>query len=158
MRPERFQEFALAAYRQAPGIQAAEPWQDGTKRPYGIRVTLASGANLWHSITGQSKEGDDYSQPEEPLEKEAPEPVTLPEIGGGPVPLKTLEAYLAAVVNNTGHREIAATYTYSERPLPPKNPGFGVHFHSGARIFCVFVQAAGPGARPGGEYDLPQQI
>jgi hypothetical protein len=158
MRPATFQEFALTTYRQAPGIQAAEPWQDGTNRPHGIHVTLTSGAGLFHAITGQSAEGDDYTRPEEPLDKDASKPVPLPDLAGGPVPLTALESYLAAVINNTGNRQIAATYTYSDRPQPPKNPGYGVHFHSGARIFCVFVQAAGPGARPGDEYDLPQRI
>lgn len=136
MRPQRFQEYALEAYRAA-GLQA-EPWQDGTSRPFGIRVTLPGGAQAAHAITFQSAEGEKYSEPEQPVEKDAPEALPVPDLGAGKPAAPQLELYLAALVNNAGSQEIARVWAYSDREHPPQNPGFGVEFHTGARAYCMF--------------------
>jgi hypothetical protein len=155
MRPDRFREFALQTYLAA-GLTAL-PWQDGT-RPNGIQVTLPSGAQVWHAIACQSADGDDLNQPEKPVERHAPDPVPLPDIPGR-VTIPDAERYLAALLQNSGSKEIADAYTYSGREKPSVHPGFGVNFHSTARVFCVFVHALRPGEQnPGGEYNLPQEV
>ncbi|GAB2880683.1 hypothetical protein [Streptomyces mayteni] len=134
MRPQRFQQFAIDAYRAA-GIQA-EPWSEDTKRPMGIALTLPTGQQIRHAITAQSREGEKYAEPEQPVEKEAPAPVAVPELGKGADP-RQVEGYLAAVLNNSGSTEILRTYGYSDHTPPAMHPGFGVIFHSGARVFCM---------------------
>ncbi|WP_129842609.1 hypothetical protein [Streptomyces sp. RFCAC02] len=156
MRPERFQQFAIATY-QAAGLRA-EPWADGTTRPHGVRLHLPSGAEIRHAITAQAREGDRYDGPEEPVEKDAPEPVTVPELGEGRVALTDVERHLAALLTNTGLREMARCWAYSDREQAPKTPGVGCAFHNGAKIFTPFVHAAGPGKSPGPAYDMPQEI
>ncbi|MGK5533280.1 hypothetical protein [Streptomyces sp. URMC 129] len=159
MRPERFQQFALDAYAQASGIGQAEPWSDGTKRPLGIKVRFASGAEIWHGITAQPRDGDRYDEPEQPVEKQAPDPLPLPDLGGGRIRITDAELYVAAVLNNTGSPEIARCYGYSHgRQQAPAIPGVGVEFWSGARIFMPFVHALRSGQTPGKEYDLPQEV
>lgn len=156
MRPARYQQFAIDTYRAA-GL-AAEPWEESTRRPYGVCVTLPSGARLWHAITAQARPGDDYSGPEEPVVKDAPAPLPVPEIGTGRVPVPRLELYLAALINNGGSGEIEAVYGYSDRPTPPTTPGYGVRFWSEARAFAPFVRSAAPGRDGGAAFDLPKEI
>ncbi|RKN45831.1 hypothetical protein [Streptomyces hoynatensis] len=155
MRPQRFQQFALDTY-QAAGL-AAEPWEEKTKRPLGIVVTLPGGSRLWHAINAQARDGDTYDQPEEPVEKDAPEPVPVPELGAR-IRIADAEHYLSALLNNAGNRELAGVYCYSDREQPGSTRGFGLHFHSGARIFVPFVRAARAGQSPGKDFDLPQEI
>lgn len=155
MRPQRFQRFALDTY-QAAGL-AAEAWEEGTKRPLGIVVTLPNGSRIWHGINGQARPGDKYDQPEEPVEKDAPEPVPVPEPGAR-IRIVEAEHYLSALLNNAGSREVERVYCYSDREQPGSSRGFGLHFHSGARIFVPFVRAARAGQSPGKDYELPQEI
>lgn len=156
MRIERFREFALRTYAAA-GL-TAESWQADVRRPHGIKVTLPSGSQIYHAITTQSAEGDKADQPEKPVEGEAPPPVAVPD-AGGKVTIADAERLLAAVLQNSGNPEIAETYSYSGRETPSVHPGFGINFHSGARIYCVFVHALRSGQQsPGGEYELPQEV
>ncbi|WP_052852343.1 hypothetical protein [Streptomyces avicenniae] len=136
MRPQRFQQFAIDAY-QAAGMKA-EPWSEGTKRPLGVALTLPNGAQLRHAVSGQSRDGDAYGEAEQPVEGEAPAPVPVPDLGRGAEP-RQVEAYLAAVLTNTGHPEILRAYAYGDREQPPKHAGVGVVFHSGAKVYCLFV-------------------
>ncbi|ARQ70324.1 hypothetical protein [Streptomyces marincola] len=156
MRPDRFQQFAIDAYRGA-GLQA-EAWTEGTKRPFGVVVTVPGGARLWHAITVQSAEGERYDQDEQPVEKEAPAPVTVPELGAGRVSLGVLEEYLAALLTNTGSPEIVKTWRYSDREQAGTTPGLGVEFWSGARAYAPFVLAARAGGSPGAPFDLPSEV
>ena len=156
MRPDRFRDFAIQTYTAA-GLEA-EAWQETARRPNGIKVTLPSAAQIWHAITAQSTDGDDLSQPEKPVEGQAPEPVPVPDISGGTVGVTDAERHLAALVHNANSREVAAAYAYSARQTPSVHPGYGVNFHSGARVFCVFVHALRPGQSPAGEYDLPREV
>ncbi|MEV1008651.1 hypothetical protein [Streptomyces sp. NPDC049881] len=135
MRPERFQQFVIDTYRAA-GLEA-EPWADGTRRPFGVAVTLPGGARTRHAITVQSRDGDRYADPEETVEGEAPAPADIPAPGGGRPAPAAVESYLTAVLTNAGSREIIRVYAYSDREQPATRPGFGVLFHSGARAFCL---------------------
>ncbi|RBM04530.1 hypothetical protein [Streptomyces sp. PT12] len=156
MRPARFQQFAIDTYRAA-GL-GAEPWNEKSKRPYGVKVRLASGAEVWHAITTQSRDGDDFERPEEPVEKDAPEPVAVPELGAGRVRLLDVERHLVALLTNAGSTEMARVYGYSDREQPGRSPGFGVEFHSGARAFAPFVHAMRSGQAPGQPFDLPAEV
>ncbi|SFD28839.1 hypothetical protein [Streptomyces aidingensis] len=156
MRPQRFMDFAVRTY-SAAGLEA-EPWQDGTKRPFGVRVRLPGGGQIWHAVTAAAPPGEDYAAPEQPVEKEAPAPVPLPALGNGPVPVPAAEQYLAALLTNAGSLEIIRAYGYSGREASSQNPGLGVEFHSGGKIHCVFVHAARAGQQRGQEYALPGEI
>ncbi|WP_049580410.1 hypothetical protein [Streptomyces sp. SBT349] len=156
MRPARFQQYAITAYRAA-GLEA-QPWTEGAKRPFGVKVRFGSGAEVWHAVTTQPREGDVPEQPEEPLEKDAPEPVAVPELGAGRLPIPTVERYLVALLTNAGNTEVARVYAYSDRDQPGSTSGLGVEFHSGAKAFAPFVHAMPPGRTPGREFDLPQEV
>ncbi|GAA1914299.1 hypothetical protein GCM10009716_24710 [Streptomyces sodiiphilus] len=160
MRPDRFRDYALDAYRAAPGIAAAELWADGTRRPFGIKVSLAGGAQIWQAITAQARPGANPAEPERPEEGEVPDMPAVPTPAGpGPVALALVEQMLAGALVSAGSREIARAYTYSAERQGAANPGVGVHFHSGARVFAPFVHALRPGERaPGREYDLPDAV
>ncbi|WP_146057147.1 MULTISPECIES: hypothetical protein [unclassified Streptomyces] len=157
MRPDRFRDCAVEAYRAA-GL-TAEPWTDGTRRPFGVKVTLPSGAQIWHAVTVQSPEGDDPNQPEKIVRGAAPEAVELPDLSGRSS-VQAVEEFLAGAVANSGNEEISGVYAYSASRSGSSSvyPGFGVKFHSGAKIYCVFVRAGAPGREPGSEYDIPKEI
>ncbi|WP_165985997.1 hypothetical protein [Streptomyces sp. YIM 98790] len=156
MRPQRFMDFAVRTYTAA-GLQA-EPWQEGTKRPFGVQVTLPNGGQIWHAITAVAVPGEDYAAPEQPVEKEAPTPVPLPSIGSGPVPVPEVERYLAALMTNSGSPEIARAYGYSGRESSSQYPGFGIEFHSEAKVHCVFVYGARAGQQRGQEHAVPKEV
>lgn len=156
MRPARFQQFAISVY-QAAGL-AAEPWEEGTARPRGIKLRLPSGAEIWHAITTQPRDGDRPDEPEQPVEKDAPQPVDVPELPAGRVPVTTVERYLAALLTNAGSNEISRVYTYSGREQSGSTQGVGVEFWSGAKAFAPLVHAMRPGQSPGQGFDLPQEV
>lgn len=77
--------------------------------------------------------------------------------GGKASPLRA-EAYLAAVLANSGSAEIERTYGYSDGATttrPTAHPGVGVVFHSGGKGFLLFEQAARAGQGKGSRaFDL----
>ncbi|NGO73711.1 hypothetical protein [Streptomyces boncukensis] len=135
MRIDRFQSFAVDAYRQAPEIASADPWQEGTRRPYGIEMTVA-GQTVRHALTRVRVPGEDVEQPErDPAEGEPPAPVEPRPAPGGARDRQTAR-FLAAVLADTGHPEIARVYAYDESST---DPGLGVEFHSGAKIHMLLM-------------------
>jgi hypothetical protein len=128
----------ITAFQRGSEITAAEPWQDGTRRPYGVRVKFNTGTVLNVSITAVTPPGEDFKQPEQPLTGAPPAEVPVPEPydGGKVTPLRA-EAYLAALLNNTGNPEMARAYAYSARETPPMNPGLGVDFHNGGKAHML---------------------
>ncbi|AGP56202.1 hypothetical protein [Streptomyces rapamycinicus] len=159
MRPQRFQDWAVEALRQGPEVAEVEPWQEGHKQPFGVKTRLRTGAEIWMGITAVSPPGEDYGQPEQPVEGEAPAAVPVPELVGatGKVAITQAERHLAALLNNAGSGEVAGAYGYSDRG-PAQNPGVGVDFHSGGKIHCVFVHALRSGQNPGSPYNLPTEV
>lgn len=157
MRPARFMPFAAQTLTQAPGILTAEPWQDGNARPYGLKVTLATGAQVWPSITAVGAPGESYDQPEQPVEAEPPAEIPAPALDGK-LSMGAVEKTLAAAIANSGSKEIARVYCYSDREAPNQHPGLGVEFHNGAKIHMAFVHAEPAGRNPGRAYDLPKAI
>lgn len=140
MRPARFQEFAITAFRRGGEVAAAEPWQEGTTRPYGVRVEFGTGAVIHVSLTAVPPPGENFCEPEAPVTAEPPSQVAVPELyeGGKPTPQRA-ELYLAALLNNSGNPEVARTYAYSARETPPMNPGLGVDFHNGGKAHMLIV-------------------
>lgn len=138
MRPARFQEFAITAFQRGTEVAAVEPWQDGTRRPYGVQVKFNTGTTMRVSITAVTPPGEKFTDPEVPVEVAPPAEVSVPDLydGGKVTPLRT-EAYLAALLNNAGSPEIARTYAYSARDTPPMNPGLGVEFHGGGKAHML---------------------
>ncbi|GAB2829830.1 hypothetical protein [Streptomyces daliensis] len=135
MRIDRFQAMALDAYRAAPEIASAELWEDGTRRPHGIELTVA-GRTVRHAITRVRTPGEDMGQPEAtPVEGTPPAPVEPRPTPGGGRDRQTAE-YLAAVLAGTAHPELACVYAYGEKS---QNAGLGVEFHSGAKIHMLLV-------------------
>lgn len=157
MRPARFMPFAAQTLAQAPGILAAEPWQDGTTRPYGLKVTLATGAQVWPAITAVGAPGEKYDQDEAPVEGEPPAEIPMPELSGK-LPIAAVEKVLASALANSGNKEIARVYCYSDRKQPNLNPGIGLEFHNGAKIHMAFVHAMRSGQTPGRPYALPEAL
>lgn len=135
MRIDRFQELAVAAYQEAPEIVSAQPWSDGTRRPYGIEVQLADGKTVRHAITRVRVQGEDLEQPEEPVLGEPPAPIEPRPAPAGVRDRQTAE-FLAAVLAGTGNKEVARVYAYDQTS---QNPGLGVEFHSGSKIHMLLV-------------------
>ncbi|MEU5834437.1 hypothetical protein ABZ820_12305 [Streptomyces diacarni] len=134
MRIDRFQEFAVAAYRQAPEIAGADPWSDGTKRPAGVELTVA-GRTVRHAITRVRVDGEDLEQPEQIVEGQPPAPIEPRPAPAGVRDRQTAQ-YLAAVLAGTAHPEIARVYAYDQKS---QDPGLGVEFHDGSKVHMLLV-------------------
>jgi hypothetical protein len=138
MRPARFQEFAITAFQRGSEVAAVEPWQDGTRRPYGVQVRFNVGTTLRVSITAVTPPGESFKAPEVPVEAEPPAEIPVPDLyDGGKVTPQRAELYLAALLANTGSPEIAETFAYSNRETPPMNAGLGVNFHNGGKAHML---------------------
>lgn len=161
MRPERFQTFAIDAFRRGSEIKSAEPWQEERKRPYGVKVQFQTGAELWLAITVQSADGEKYSEPEKPVQAEPPAQVATPDpyAGAGKVSVKKAELHLAALLENAGSPEARSAYAYSAADEQSQHRGLGVRFHSGARAYMLVQYATRPGqARPTQQQEIPPEF
>jgi len=153
MRPARFHQFAIDTLPKAPDVQAVE---DGGEsgRPYSLHVTFTNGSQVWIGVTGTLAPGDKYDIEEQPVHGDAPSEIPYPPLfDSGNVTPATAQAYLAAATTNTGNTEILAAEPYNDDDV--QNPGFGVTFHNGAKIWCLFTHTARAGqARGNRAYDL----
>ncbi|MGY5127289.1 hypothetical protein [Streptomyces nigrescens] len=159
MRPQRLMEFVVDTLGKAPEVQRAEAWQEGTVRPAGVHVTFATGSELWIAVTGGGRPGEDYDKPEVPVTDEPPAEIAVPDLlQNGKITPLSAEAYIAAVLSNSGNTEIKRTYAYSAGATPTSptaHPGVGVEFHSDAKGFLPFVHTARPGQGKGRQaFDL----
>ncbi|WP_229883263.1 hypothetical protein [Streptomyces omiyaensis] len=122
------------------------PWDRGDHTT-GLHVTFTTGAQVWFGVTTASPPG--AKGDEDPVVTGTP-PATVdypPLYQDGKVSPERAQDYLAAAAANSGHPEVASAYGYS-----PENqhPGFGVVFHSGARVHCLFHHTARAGQGAGG--------
>lgn len=150
----------MKALAQAPDVRTVEPWNEGTKRPFGVKIEFTTGAQIWHAITYTMAPGEKMSEPEAPpVEGEAPAEVPWPAlIQGGKIDIRASEQYLVAAILNAGNAEVADASGYSS-PTPAMYPGFRVDFHNGSKVFCVYQYAFRSGQQPGGKgYDVPEAI
>ncbi|KIZ16868.1 hypothetical protein [Streptomyces natalensis] len=161
MRPQRLMEFVAETLTNAPEVQRAVPWQEGGVRPYGVQVTFLTGAELWLGVMAQAAPGESYDEPEVPVTAEPPAEVAVPELlEGGKVTPLSAEAYIAAVLTNSGSAEIKRAYGYSEGATmtrPTSAPGVGLEFHSAGRGFLPFIHTARAGQGKGRQaFDLQE--
>ncbi|MFF3547060.1 hypothetical protein ACFYXD_35145 [Streptomyces platensis] len=159
MRPQGLMEFVAETLGKAPEVQRAEVWQEGTIRPFGVQVTFVTGSEMWLGVMAQAAPGESYDQPEKSVTDAPPAEVAVPELlQGGKVTPASAEAYIAAVLNNSGCPEIKRTYAYSEGATPTRptaHPGVGIEFHSKGRGFLPFIHTARPGQGKGNRaFDL----
>lgn len=159
MRPQRLMEFVAATLEKAPEVTRAEAWQEGAVRPFGVQVTFATGAEMWLGVMAQAAPGENYDQPETPVTDAPPAEVPVPDLltNGKATPLSA-EAYIAAVLTNSGSPEIKRAYGYSAGATPTNptaHPGVGLEFHSGGRGFLPFIHTARAGQGRGSRsFDL----
>lgn len=135
MRIDRFQSFAIEAYRQAPEVTEAQPWSDGTKRPYGVEVRLANGRTVRHALTMVTPPGEDVAEPEQIVEGE-PAPPIEPRPQPGGVRDRQTAAFLASALANAGNRELARVYVYDENST---HAGLGTEGHNGTKVHMLLV-------------------
>ncbi|OEV12994.1 hypothetical protein [Streptomyces nanshensis] len=135
MRNERFQEFAVAAYRSAPEVASAEPYRDGTRRPLGIEVRLTSGVTVRHAITMVTPQGEDLEAPEKVVEGEPPALIEPRPAPRGVRDRQTAQL-LACILASAGNKEMARAYAYDQTSM---HPGLGVEWHSGRKTHMLLL-------------------
>lgn len=157
MRAQRFQDWLLEQLQAdlPPAVSKAASFAEAgyTERPLGVALALSSGASVYVQIVrGSPPDGSD-GRDEEPIADGEPPasvpPVELP--ASGSVKTANVEAWLAAVVANSGHREIAQVERYSvSRDLGSEQQKYGVKVscHSKADIFLLFVHTLRAGDKP----------
>lgn len=143
MRPQRLMEFVAATLEKAPEVQRAEAWQDSTRRPYGVRVQFATGAELRLGVMTAAPPGENHEKPEVPVTGEPPTEVPVPDpFKAGKIDPIAAEGYIAATLANSGSAEIKEVYGYTSRASatsPTAHPGVGLQFHSTGRGFLLFT-------------------
>lgn len=146
MRPARFHAFAIDALAQAPEVQSVRSWDRGD-HTHGLHVTFTTGGQVWFGMTQAAAPGARGDEDPIVTGDPAPEVPYPPLYEDGKATPERAQHYLAAAIVNAGHAEVAHAYGYS-----PENqhPGFGVVFHSGAKVFCLFHHTARPGQAVGG--------
>lgn len=147
---DRFTHFCIQALPEGgPDITAVEEWQGDGAPVSGFVVTFATGSRLWLQVTGGPAPGASAGAPDTAASEPTPEHVPLPALfdDTGKASPQRAEAYLSAVLTNTGSSEIATVYGYSHRPgqPPAHNPGLAVTLHNGARLYVPFVHTAQAG-------------
>lgn len=130
MRLDRAHQFILDSLTKAPGTASAALWGRGP-HTCGIHVTLDTGTQVWIGVTVAAAPGDKGGGPEIPVTDVPPAAVPYPVLNPSG---HSLQEYLAAAVTNAGNAEVAHAYRY---PQQAKHPGFGIVFHSGAKVFCL---------------------
>lgn len=146
MLPARFHAFALDALAKAPDVQSVEPWERGD-HTRGIRVTFSSGSQIWLGMTTTSPPGAKGDEDPIVTGERAAEVPYPPLYEDGKVTPERAQHYLAAAIANSGHGEVAGAYGYDPTN---KHPGFGVRFHSGAKVACPFHHNGRAGQSLGG--------
>lgn len=169
MRPARFQALLAEAARHVPVVDGVKTLADAghTEHPFGVVTHLTDGAQLWWSLTVQSRSGDSYTEPEtEPISGERPEPIAMPDFPAGQVETADVELALAAqLLALDTHAEIKEIQRFSPRTEYSAIPyGLKVVFHPGgpnaAKAFVNSLAAvrAGQDAPRGRWYEVPATV
>lgn len=130
MRPMRFEELVVALAREDPAAGKAMRLKETgeSKYPYGLSVLLNGREARWQ-IIAQSAAGDDFGQPEQPVEGE-PANLEGPRAEGP-------EGWFAGLLARSGSREITRVEQWSLREDPnDRRNGLTVEFYSGAKIYA----------------------
>lgn len=133
-------------YLKAPGVTDVQAARDAgyDRHPRGLVVTFQNGARIVLQAVATSRPGDDFSQPETITEADrAPDEVPVPELfDGGKLQLSAVDQHIAAMVLNSGSREVVSAEVYSEREKPGSvQYGVTFRFHDSAKIFVYVVHA-----------------
>lgn len=151
MRPPRLQEHLSYLVNADPQPTSARLLGHCgyTTVPYGIVLTLPTGALVYFQCAGTAWAGDDYSKPDR-IEYGTPPPLismpTLP-TGSALTPLVQVERYLGALLTGAACGEVATVALYADRPRLGAVPyGLNVSFHNGARGF-VYARHCVPAGR-----------
>ncbi|GAB3207006.1 hypothetical protein GCM10027294_11880 [Marinactinospora endophytica] len=147
MRLPRFQELlhrVLTEDGQASVRTFAEAGY--AKRPFGEVVELPGSGQVYVQAIRRSPSDGADQKPEEPIaEGEPPAPMEPVTLAGGGTRTADVEAWIAAALANSGHRELARVDRYSTTPdLGSSDQPYGVKVtcHSTAEIHLLFVHTA----------------
>ncbi|MFC0602023.1 hypothetical protein [Streptomyces palmae] len=164
MRPARFEQFLKSLLEQAgvaKEVQTAREVGDD-RHPYGLAVTYSTGARVLLQIVATSAEGDKFDQTEQIIEGDAPAPVEAPEpFDGGQVRLELVDQHIAALVLNSGNREVASAEAFSTREAPGAvHYGVKIIYHDTSRVYVYVVKAlpAGRDWSGGADFDVPAAV
>ena len=165
MRPDRFHTLLTGLLKDDPQVQAVQTLEEaGLKRhAYGHVVTYATGATVMLQIIAMAAPGDRYSEPEKIIEGDsALAEVEVPDaFEGGKLHLAKADQRLAALVTNSGSREVASVEAFSTREAKTSVPyGVRVNFHDESTIlvYVVHAAAAGRDVETGREFDVPVAV
>lgn len=165
MRPARFQTWLLDLLEKQPQVTAVQTVEESgySRHPYGLVVTYATGARVLLQIIATTAPGDSLGKPEQVMEGDAPAEQPVPElVDGGRVRLDRVDQHLAALVANSGSREVASVEAFSRRAQPGAvKYGACVAFHDGSTVYLYVVHAlpAGRGEWPARrEFDVPAAV
>lgn len=151
MRPPRLQEHLAYLVRADPQPTEARLFRDTgyTDPPYGVVLSLPTGALAYLQCVGSAWPGDDYSKPDRIDYGPPPPAMTMPLLptGSALTPLVLVERYLGALLTGAGCGEVATVDLYADRPRRGAVPhGLNVGFHNGAKGF-VYVRHCVPAGR-----------
>lgn len=168
MRPTRFEALLADAARHIPVVDGVKTLGDvGHKEhPFGIATHLRDGAQMWWSITVQSRSGDRYADPEAPITGDRPEALPMPDFGAGKVQVSDLELALASqLLELDAQGEIKEISRFSDRADGGAiSYGLRVTFHPGgpdaAKAFVngLATVSAGQDAPRGRWYEVPATV
>ncbi|MFD7997310.1 hypothetical protein [Streptomyces mexicanus] len=130
MRPDRFQDFAIDAIKNTPGVARVQTLEEAgvTKYPFGFAVTIGGSETRWQ-ITGQLADGEKHDTPTAEVTGEPAAWTDTTVQDGG-------EEWLAAVIGRAESPQIASIERWTPRDgNNPNHIGLTVTFHNGARAF-----------------------
>ncbi|MFO7251837.1 MAG: hypothetical protein DIU60_013895 [Actinomycetes bacterium] len=149
MRAARFEQYLrdLLSGSANPAIKDVVTFADAGHKasPFGLVVTFTTGARIYLQIVRTSAQGGESAdKPEVVKTGDVLAPVPDPgfALESDRVNVRAFEAWLAALVTNSGSEEIQGVRTFSG-----KTHRFGVEvsFYNGARAFVYFAHTLGPG-------------
>jgi hypothetical protein len=162
VRVERFGEWITGLARSNAGQVQVQTWdesgitqQPGWEHTAGLTLTSPAGGTIdiqWvHGRAG----GDRRDEAEKIVEGEPPapvEPVVLAPAPDGRISAEQVEAWLAALITNSGSREVAKVTRYSHRRADPNAPaahkyGITVDWHSRNSVYGGVVYMLRQGER-----------
>lgn len=159
MRPPRLQEHLAHLVHTDPQPTAARLFRamGYTGSPYGLVLTLPTGALVYFQCAGTAWAGDDYSKPDRIEYGTPPPPISMPTLPTGTAltPLVQVERYLGALLTGAACGEVATVELYADRPRLGAVPyGLNVTFHNGAKGF-VYARHCVPAGRVLMDGDTP---
>ncbi|MFH8369212.1 hypothetical protein [Streptomyces sp. NPDC018031] len=164
MRPARFEQILKSLLEQGGAAKGVETVKEAghDRHPYGLVVTFPTGARALLQIVVTSADGDKFDQPEQIIEGDAPNPVEPVEpFDGGRVKLDLVDRHIAALVLNSGSKEVASAEAFSTREKPGAvRYGVKIAYHDTSRIYVYVVQAlpAGRDWTRGADFDVPAAV